>query len=63
MRFEFIILSRKKLVKTFLEKLVLGIDLAMAEGKSVILAVLQSAGDYFAKRDKSATICIFSIWS
>ena len=35
----------------FLEKLVLGIDLAMAEGKSVILA-----GDYnlnyFAKRDR-----------
>ena len=31
----------KKLVKMFLEKLVLGIDLAMAEGKSVILA-----GDY-----------------
>ena len=36
----------------FLEKLVLGIDLAMAEGKSVI-----HAGDYnlnyFAKRDRS----------
>ena len=52
MRFEFIILSRKKLVKMFLEKLVVGIDLAMAEGKTVILA-----GDYnlnyFSKRDKS----------
>ena len=51
MRFEFVILSRKKLVKMFLEKLVLGIDLARAEGKSVILA-----GDYnlnyFAKRDR-----------
>ena len=36
MRFEFIMLSWKKLVKMFLEKLVLGIDLAMAEEKSVI---------------------------
>ena len=59
MRFEFIILSRKKLVKMFLEKLVLGIDLAMAEGKSVILA-----GDYnlnyFAKRDRSLLQSVIS---
>ena len=52
MRFEFIILSRKRTCKNVLEKLVLGIDLAMAEGKFVILA-----GDYnlnyFAKRDRS----------
>ena len=42
----------KKFIKMFLEKLVLGIELAMAEGKLVILA-----GDYnlnyFAKRDRS----------
>ena len=52
MRFEFIILSRKKLVKVFLKKMVMGIDLAMAEGRYVI-----PAGDYnlnfFAKRDRS----------
>ena len=52
MRFDFIILSRKKLVKMFLEKLVLGIDLAMAEGKSVILAGGYNL-NYFAKRDRS----------
>ena len=43
----------------FLEKLVLGIDLAMAEGKSVILA-----GDYnlnyFAKRDRSLLQSVIS---
>ena len=59
MRFEFIILPRKKLVKMFLEKLVLGIDLAMAEGKSVILP-----GDYnlnyFAKRDRSLLQSVIS---
>ena len=59
MRFEFIILSRKKLVKMFLEKLVLGIDLAMAEEKSVILG-----GDYnlnyFAKRDRSRLQSVIS---
>ena len=33
---KFVILSRKKLVKMFLEKLVLGIDLPMADKKSVI---------------------------
>ena len=36
----------------FLEKLVLGIDLAMAEGKSVILAGEYNLY-YFAKRDRS----------
>ena len=55
----FSILSRKKLVKMFLEKLVLGIDLAMTEGKSVIIA-----GDYnlnyFAKRDRSLLQSVFS---
>ena len=59
MRFEIIILSRKKLVKMSLEKLVLGIDLAMAEGKSVILA-----GDYnlnyLAKRDRSLLQSVIS---
>ena len=35
---KFIILSQKKFAKMFLEKFVLAIDLAMAEGKSVILA-------------------------
>ena len=43
----------------FFEKLVLGIDLAMAEGKSVILA-----GDYklnyFAKRDRSLIQSVIS---
>ena len=43
----------------FLEKLVLGIDLAMAEGKSVLLA-----GDYnlnyFAKRDRSLLQSVIS---
>ena len=43
----------------FLEKLFLGIDLAMAEGKSVILA-----GDYnliyFAKRDRSLPQSVIS---
>ena len=52
-------MSRKKLVKMFLEKLVLGIDLAMAEGKSVILA-----GDYnlnyFTKRDRSLLQSVIS---
>ena len=56
---KFIILSRKKFVKMFLEKLALGIDLAMAEGKSVILA-----GDYnlnyFAKRDRSRLQSVIS---
>ena len=59
MRFKFIILYRKKLMKMFLEKLVLGIDLAMAEGKSVKLA-----GDYnlnyFAKRDRSLLQSVIS---
>ena len=54
-----IVLSRKKLVKMFLEKLVRGIDLAMAEGKSVTLA-----GDYnlnyFAKRDRSLLQSVIS---
>ena len=49
----------KKLVKMFLEKLVLGIDLAMAEGKSVVLA-----GDYnlnyFAKRDRNLLQSVIS---
>ena len=56
---KFIILHRKTLVKMFLEKLVLGIDLAMAEGKSVI-----HAGDYnlnyFAKRDRSLLQAVIS---
>ena len=59
MRLEFIILSRKKFVKMFLEKLALGIDLAMAEGKSVILV-----GDYnlnyFAKRDRNLLQSVIS---
>ena len=47
----------KKLVKMSLEKMVLGIDLAMAEGKSVILA-----GDYnyFAKRDRNLLQSVIS---
>ena len=49
----------KKLVKMFLEKLALGIDLSMAGGKSVILA-----GDYtlnyFAKRDRSLLQSVIS---
>ena len=49
----------KKLLKMFLEKLVLGIDLDMAEGKSVKLA-----GDYnlnyFAKRDRSLLQSVIS---
>ena len=52
MRFEFIILSRKKLVKMFLEKLVQGFDLPRAERKSVILA-WDYILNYFAKRDRS----------
>ena len=48
MRTKFIILSRKKLVKMFLETFVLGIDLAMTEGKSVILNVDYDV-NYFAK--------------
>ena len=59
MRLEFIILSRKKFVKMFLEKLALGIDLAIVEGKSVILA-----GDYnlnyFAKRDRNLLQSVIS---
>ena len=51
----------KKFVKMFLEKLVLGIDLAMAEGKFVILA-----GDYilnyFANRDRSLLQSVISPW-
>ena len=54
-----IITSRKKLVKIFLEKLVLEIDLAMAEGKTVI-----PAGDYnlnyFAKRERSLQQSVIS---
>ena len=54
-----IILSRKKHVKMFFEKLVLGMDLTMAEGKSVI-----NAGDYnmncFAKRDRSLLQSVIS---
>ena len=56
---KFIIVSRKKLVKMFFEKLVLGMDLTMAEGKSVIIA-----GDYnincFAKRDRSLLQSVIS---
>ena len=56
MRFKFIILSQKKLVEMFLEKLVLGTDLDMVEGKSVVVAGdYSSQGDnrnYFAKRDR-----------
>ena len=56
----FVILSRKKLVKMFLEILVLGIDLALAEGKSVILP-----GDYnlnyFAKRDRNLLSSVISL--
>ena len=51
MRAKFIILHRKTIVKMFLEKLVLEIDLAMADGKCVI-----NSGDYnlnyFSKRDR-----------
>ena len=59
MHFQFIILSRKKLVKMFLEKLVLGFDLAMAEGKSVILAEDYNL-NYFAKRDRSLLQSVIS---
>ena len=58
MRIEFI-LSRKKLVKMFLEKLALGIDLAMAEGKSVILAEDYNLY-YFAKHDRSLLLSVIS---
>ena len=54
-----IVLYRKKLVKMFLEKLVLGIDLAMAEGKSVTLAGDYSL-NYFAKRDRSLLQSVIS---
>ena len=59
MHFQFIILSRKKLVKMFLEKLVLGFDLAMAERKSVILAEDYNL-NYFAKRDRSLLQSVIS---
>ena len=59
MRFELSYCPEKKLVKMFLEKLVLGIDLAMAEGKSVILAGDYSL-NYFAKRDRSLLQSVIS---
>ena len=59
MRTKFIILSREKLLNMFLKKLVLGIDLAVAEGKFFILA-----GDYnlnyFAKRDRNLLQSVIS---
>ena len=59
MRTKVIILFEKKLVKMFLVKLLLGIDLAMAERKFVILA-----GDYnlnyFAKTDRSLMQSVIS---
>ena len=59
MRAEYIILHRKTIVKKFLEKVVLGIDLAMAERKSV-----KHAGDYnlnyFAERVRSLLQSVIS---
>ena len=59
MRAKYIILHRKLILKKFLEKVVLGIDLAVAEKKSV-----KHAGDYnliyFAERDKSLLKSVIS---
>ena len=59
MRAKYIILHRKTLVEMFLEKVVLGIDLARAGRKSVI-----HAGDYnlnyFAERDRSLLQSVIS---
>ena len=51
MRTKFITLSRKKNYKDVFEKLVLGIDLAMAEGKSAKLAGEYKL-NYFAQHDR-----------